>query len=752
VEVVEGPIVFWVDPPVLYDGITTQITIYVSGAGTAVDAVTITPSAGGAPITLASSFDAARGRVQAVVPAGTAAGTYDVAIEVGGCGAALPMGLEITDTLELEVTRIDSAFGRNESTTSVAITGAGFAAVPRVYLNPASPTGSTVATALRSVSFVDPTRLTATVPAGLAVGLYDLIVVNPSGEVGLLEDGFTVTSAAPPVIDVALPGELDNGGPRSLTAQGSGFDAPTAALRCRLPDGTIETVPATVDTSDGSRVAMTVDTGALPAETVCILVITNPDGSYDEYSAISITTPASNLAPTAATSLLGAARRAPGVASGRASRQARFLFVEGGDAGTDAGALATGEFAPVDPFGVLGAFQDQPYDLPAPVTRAGLWTIGRYLYLVGGHDGTGPLASVYRAEILDPLDAPVVTDVGARRGMGAGLGPGVWTYRVAAVFAPTDARNPAGESLPSDPLSIQLPATIPDTVLLTVSWSMVPGAVGYRLYRSATPGAAAGTEELLAELDPTTRSFEDDGGPTMAGTLALPLGAHGRWATMPSLGVPRAGVGLAHGVDPADPSIHYLYATGGRNTALLSSYEYLGVTVAADGTHSVGAAWTAGASGIGAARENHGVYSVDHVAAPAAVPEGTSRVYVVGGFGAMLLPDANVGTVTAGGSLGTFAAVSGINPRSAGFVALAGNGFLYLFGGGDAPVRSTAASGELCLSGCSPAGQIDNWNNQGFNLVSPRYLARGALESAHIFIVGGTDGTAALRSVETTVW
>ena len=84
---IEAPILFFVDPPVVYSGISTQITVYVSGA-TAVDEVSITPTAGGDPIVLTHSFAATRGRILAVVPSGPPAGDY-AAEASHGAGSAI---------------------------------------------------------------------------------------------------------------------------------------------------------------------------------------------------------------------------------------------------------------------------------------------------------------------------------------------------------------------------------------------------------------------------------------------------------------------------------------------------------------------------------------------------------------------------------------------------------------------------------------------------------------------------------------
>jgi hypothetical protein len=60
-------------------------------------------------------------------------------------------------------------------------------------------------TLLQNVEYLGPEpvpphrwRLRATLPTGLAEGIYDVSVVNPDGRSGLLEDGFSVVAGSEP--------------------------------------------------------------------------------------------------------------------------------------------------------------------------------------------------------------------------------------------------------------------------------------------------------------------------------------------------------------------------------------------------------------------------------------------------------------------------------------------------------------------------------------------------------------------------
>ncbi len=746
ITVTEGPIVFWADPPVVYNGITTQVTVYASGIADAASIASVRIALDGAMGTeLDYTFDS-RGRIQALLPSGTAAGSYDIVVEADGCAATLPDGLDVRGELNLTLDRIDPPFGATTENTPVTIFGDGFTATPRVYLNPETPTATTVATALRSVGFVDDARITALVPSGLPTGVYDVLVVNPTGEVGRLAASFTVTAMPPPTIDTVTPGQIDAGASRTLTIAGNNFRVPMVSYRC---NGATATPSGTLSMSTASSATVTLDATSLADGDLCVVRITNGDGSYGEFSVVAITTPASNIQPFEAGTSMTTARRSPAAATGRATRSARFLYAIGGDDGATSGALDTSEAASVDVFGEMGAWFEQPYPLPTPRTHARAQRIGRFIYLIGGDAGSGAVADVSRAEILDPLLAPVVTDVSARRGMGTGLGAGIWTYRVSAVFDAADPLNPGGESLASDPVPVNLPMGLPDTLLLTIDWSEVEDAVGYRVYRS--PAAGDGAVQLIAELPATTRSYEDTGTTPMAGT-PLPLGAHGQWVAMPSLGTPRAGFGLAHAVDPANADIHYLYAIAGRNAmgTRLATYEFLSVTVNGDRDHTVAASWTAGMNNVSVARDDTQAFSVDAVAS-SLVTAPASFVYLgPGSIGAMQDPAVDVAQVNAGGQLAAWGD-AGDARRNAGYAAAAGNDFLYIFGGG--PTATDAAiSSEQCGPGdpCTFPATI-NWNNEGVSLVAPRFLPGSVSESSFIFVVGGSSGTGALMTTESTV-
>ena len=138
------------------------------------------------------------------------------------------------------------------------------------------------------------------------------------------------------------------------------------------------------------------------------------------------------------------------------AHQGNFVYAIGGDGGADASAMDTIEVAPVGVYGDVSDWSILPRTLPAPRTRAGIARVGRFLYLVGGHDGGGAVDTLYRALILNPLQVPRFDGMDVV-GVTGGLAEGRWHYRIAARFPTDHPGNPGGESLPSEPISVTLP-------------------------------------------------------------------------------------------------------------------------------------------------------------------------------------------------------------------------------------------------------------------------------------------------------
>jgi hypothetical protein len=286
---------------------------------------------------------------------------------------------------------------------------------------------------------------------------------------------------------------------------------------------------------------------------------------------------------------------------------------------------------------------------------------------------------------------------------------------------------------------------------------VLSGIVEYRIYRTPVDGTPGGDEVLLDVVDASTTSFIDDGTLTLGSAAPLPQGSTSAWQSLPDLAVAREGGAVAAAVDPLDAGTWYVYALQGRSgTTGHTSYEYLPVAIEANGRQTAAAAWITGAEASVQARWNHGVWRVDdRVSSKAA---GETYLFVgagaaSGGFNGKT----EATTVSAGGELTAFVDtpddMSQVRGAYGAAAAGAGSGAneivkLLAFGGDSTGgIRENATGARLDI-----LPDITNWNNDA-QLLGPRAYMGTAVQSAHIFLIGGSStGTNALSSTETVVW
>lgn len=765
--VVPGPQLFFVDPPVAYNGITNQLTIYGSGFTGAIKTLAIRPTGTTqAPLALTFSIDPLKpNQVQATLPKATAAGSYDLILQdQTTCDAELKNSLKIVDQVTLNLTAVSPPFGYQQSATGITVfadatVAGGFVPLPRLYLN---ATTGTQATVLSSTAFVDSSRVTAVVPKGLAVDAYDVIAVNPDGAVGLLPAAFRVTALAPPVLTSITPGSVANLASVALKVVGMDFRAPTALLRCLDVGSNVEVQNTpVVNTFTATEINLVVDASSFSNGAVCVVRIVNDDATYGELASLVITNPAQNLSAFADGPTLTVPRRALVATAGAATSAARFVYAIGGDSGTDAQVLDSVEVAPVDIFGKPGSFFTQRNPLLTARSFAGVATLGRCFYVVGGQNGAQVLDTVERACVLDPAERSAVVDVDLVTSTTAGLEGGLWYYQVAALLPASHAQNPSGETLPSDPFPLLLPTLANRKLELTIHWSAVPGAVGYRVYRSPTAGAAADALELLTEINSgSTTQYKDSGVTTQAGRPQR-LGETGRWHTLAAkLSTPRRGAGVATVSDPATPGLHHLFVVGGFDgTQALASHERLEITVAANGTQTAGASFAGQSGTLSVARRQLQLLSVSNAEASFVSPPDTF-LYVLGGAasnGTTMEGNVDAFLVQGGGALGTRIPVDAMQPTRAGYAGAAAANFLFAFGGNKAKPSTSVTSIKIC-AGSGPqctAGppELENWNNASAQMRVPRYLCGSTLQSGFIYLFAGqTDTSSASTSTEYTIY
>ncbi len=771
------PLVFFVDPPVLYNGIQVGATIFTSGLSALAQSVDLVDSTGNS--TPVVSFDSPDrpNRIQAEIPAGLVAGDYEVRVTSQlGCVGGLPGAVTVTDALTLDLSSIDPSYVSSTKDTAVTLAATsppaadkvGFASTPRIYLD---PTGSnTLATAMRAVVYQSGEQLSAVVPSGLAAGSYNVIVVNPNGEVGVLADGLTITATEPPLITAVVPSSLDNNADQPARIIGQNFDTVGVAvqLECRAPgQNTIATLAATVTSATATEVQATLPSSGLTADTVCIVRATNGDGAFFRYSAISAKSPAQNLGAWSGGASLTAGRRALSAVAARPTETSRFVYAIGGDDGTSASARSDVEAVSVDVFGDMGSFALQRSQLPAPRTLASAVTVGRFVYLTGGHDGTSATDTVLRAQVLDPLAGPEIVDLDAQLVDSEALPAGLWFYRVSATFPSADADNPGGESLPGEVFTVQLPDT-GGGIELTLKWAQVTGASGYRVFRTAAPDGNVDNLELLGTVScPSDAACDcgtdiacqltDAGDATTASETPLPGGSLGIWHAAGTLASKREGHKTVAVDNPATPGEVFLYAFGGRDETgtLLDSYEYSTVSVLGNGEQSPGA-WALSADTIGVPKADLAAWVVTNDDSNF-VPAGQVQVFVGTGrtgtntttgeiFSGWVDTTNTSGELqaTAGGSLDAENAAQQIAAAAFGDAG----GYLFLFAGTRSSFTSTDSSTPVIAG-----PDLDNWNSLGGgSLATRRAYAAGVQESAFFFVLGGVDsGGSALTAVERTV-
>ena len=290
--------------------------------------------------------------------------------------------------------------------------------------------------------------------------------------------------------------------------------------------------------------------------------------------------------------------------------------------------------------------------------------------------------------------------------------------------------------------------------------NLLPNVVGYRIYRTAMADGASFSEVLLAETnDPMNLQFIDDGSAMPGSEVPLALGSTGQWAKLADMSVPRNGTAFAIGPDPNAPDTKlYLYALLGKNgNAVLNSYEYLSIDVAANGHQTAGNAWTVGMA-TATARWHHGVWVADRTirADIGQMPNDpdTTYIYVGGGHNAAgnAVNTVNRARIQPGGALDNLSDTG----QSFGGAGIAGYGVLaaaqqlFVFGG-DQGLPSTKGVSASITNG---AGNLANnsWN-AGLSLGTARVFMGSSVQSAFAFFIGGrTNVDAASKTTEFVVW
>jgi hypothetical protein len=751
--------VVFVDPPVVWNGAATEISVYALDVVAPVQVVSIAPA--GTANETRLDFEATEGfldRPLALVPAGTAPGSYDVILRDAGTGCTEKVdgGLTVSDEATLQLTGVSPTVGFGPEVNTLELTASdtpGFGELPIVYL-----TGDALPKAIRLGGVVphSKTSLVAETPANLPAGTYDILVVNQDGTAGILEDGYNISVSAPPAVTSISPKHVPTTATTAITVTGTNFRTPTVTFRCVGPTGNaFPDQNANVTGSTASTINATINTNAHAAGANCVVVVTNAgDNARTEFSSLVVVTAQQNLTGFAAGPALTQPRQYLGSAAGVAGKQG-FVYAIAGDNGQ--GALRSVEFVGADNFGRPGAgFIGQRNQLNDERTELGVARVGRYIYAIGGTelvgDPAGALQSVERAVILDPQFNPkdLRSNIKFAR-TGGSMDGGIYYYRVAAIMSGEDPFNPNGETLASSTLAVQFPSVTGRSVQVELSWTPVPGAVRYRIYRTEANGAP-GTEGLIADTNDLPETVTCSGPTTCTdlGAIAdlevnpLPVGATGRWDDLDeaTLDTPRRGLAVAAAIDPVDPTKAYIYALGGQDDAgnALATYEIIQITINPDGSQIVTDTIT-GTGLIGTPRWHVGGYAV--TSADSTRVNGT-RIWVGAGetTPGNMTSDFDSAQVQPGGQLGPFTTTAATAPF-AGYGAFAAGDYLYVLGGQNGQPNTTNLNVELTAGG----GLTDF---EGFTpgMLSPRKGLGSTAQSGNFYILGGSNGSDVLTSTE----
>lgn len=640
-----------------------------------------------------------------------------------------------------------------------------------------------------------------TCPNGIVPGTYGLKVQDPAGTQGTIpiSRGFTVTTNPPPQISAISPSAINTGGlPSSIaselvvTGQNFGTGAKVQivtqvgnnVLACTLPAGTTAasstTLSATVPTSIAASNCTEVDplgnpvtpTGfSLAAGLYVIRVQNTNDASYADFSGLVVTNPAANPElGTPVTTRLSTARADFPLVEASDDLGQHYLYALGGTDGTNP--LASVEVAPITPFGDVGgdcsstpckfrvldrtALGVGPGGSTTPVPRRGLAAFSRtvtndtsYIYVVGGQGASGELATVERAQVLRQADAPGISS--ATLGTGGGLNAGTYYYRISALLPATDAKNPGGETLASDEEPVTVGAAGAGKVTLTWPCS---SAAKYRIYRTAIPNAVSGSERLLDEVTATTgcsgsETYVDNGGKSVDANAdrPLPSGALGRWVSMSSLAIKRAG----HAVKVVADSV---YVAGGFCSAGCVTTGDQPSVERTTFTNGIDLAPFAGVSTLVTARRHLSLALANSATAPNSFSNGTNNndayLLAVGGdqggapLGSTIIELAKVRAAGSNVTAPTFSASSyttasmhgGWSEVVANLILQQGN-----TGGAGYAFRSDIAcpGGGNTVGQCTGTGSFSGTLNAagaGAN-PAPRYLPGEVLFRAYVYLAGG---------------
>ncbi len=683
---------------------------------------------------------------------------YDLkVINPDGSSHTLTAAITVRAPSFFAITSIDPPFACTCADQLVTIVSDGaFVSTPVVGVRPADQSDLNDLSFLQRVAFVDANTLTAVVPAGLPLGTYDLVVINPEsdGRIGLLEDSLRIVRFPIPRIVHILPGRGTTQVNTGLTIFGRDFRGP-ARVELLNPSMTVveSLTPARVT---AEQIDVQVPTTRMSVGPYLVRVVNEDEETYYSYASFLVTNPAGNLNTFEQDSPTVIGRRMVAGTSVADDLGNRYIVAIGGDTGQNGEVLDTIERAQLSKFGALSAWQVQRNTLTVPRRGASAVALPlfnpayspyipekTYVYVVGGRDASGNvLNTVERAVVLSSTEAPTLQ---AEPAASAGsLAAGTWYYKVSAVLAADDADNPGGETLPSDEAIIRTGAN----GAVTLSWAPVTvrgsAAVAYRIYRSPEVDGRSQDERFLAEV--TTTSYTDDGSQSTTDAAPHFPGATGvfheinRRMTMPRWGH------HALLVQGDDGNRHLAAVAGSAGQVVLDTIEFAAFDV--DGN-------------LGGFNPSAEVLAVGRVF-PAAVvqtkanvatyDQNGSRLWLAGGYTSTAATD-TIEWADFGTSLGAWETLGKkVLARGGSMAVITNQKAFFLGGAGGTPEAPTAVRTDGRDSQFDGVGMLSGAvNSTASSLLSPRAFGVAITGAGFIYFVGGTsNGVDAANAVERT--
>jgi hypothetical protein len=703
---------------------------------------------------------------------GAASVSYDVKIvnpngNVGWLRAADGLGLTVVAPTFFNLLRIEPPFGWQQADTTVTIfSNEGFVSTPTAYMRlhsddpeaePAEPVN------FEHVAFIDASTITAVVPAGAELGVYDVFVVNPppSNAIGVLESGFTVVSQPVPNVITVVPNRGTTQDDTDVTIYGANFREP---VRVELLDEELQaavTLDSHTSVSD-VEIQTVFPTSSMDVGVYLVRVTNTDEMSYGTWAAFLVTNPAGNLNLFEESSTMTTGRRMLSGLFANDDLGNRYVFAIGGDGGAGGEVYDTVELTQLSNFGDLGSWREQKHRLNVPRVGASAVTVPvfdpegspfipvrTYIYVVGGFsDGGEVLDTVERAMVLSASDAPVITSADAGTAVGT-LEEGTWYYMVSAVLDAADPDNPSGETAPSSEAIVTLGAE----GSISLTWDPVTinsqAAVAYRVYRTDEVNGSSHTEHMIAEV--TDTSYTDTG--EAAGTESPNYaGSTGVFTVLAeTLGSPRWGhqAVLTHD----ENGDRYLYSLGGKDAeagGYLDSAEYAPID-----ENGLNAAFeTTGATAMGYPRAFFSAVVEDRSNINT-FPSDGSRIWAMGGVtDGDTTNSLEESDIANGGGNGAWTENGHTVQDAAGTMAVITNNKLFIVGGAtnvnDTDFDNITPNGrdtEFDENG-DITGSINSTAN---SLLNPRALGIGLYGAGFIYFFGGTsDGQDALATTERT--